>query len=286
MEKGNRNYWILLMPGLIIMVGTVLIPILRTFMFSLQKYNLTEPWDKKFVGLKNYSKVLTSEDFRLALKNSLIIMAFVVVFVMVSSILVALLLNKKTKVTPVLTAVAIIPWALPPLVNGIMWKFIFYPGYGFVNKLLLKGGLVDSPISFTNNLILLMIAIAVAVSWRVVPFCSIIILANLQSIPKDLYEAAQVDGSSRLQEFTKITMPLILPSLSIVFIKIMMAAINIFDEVIAMVGYRLDSQTLLVNNYLHTFNYLDFGYGSAITYVIMILSAVIGYFYIKDMVRD
>ncbi|MDD7363022.1 MAG: sugar ABC transporter permease [Peptoniphilus sp.] len=283
MNKSRKAPVLLLLPGLFIMIATVMLPILRTFVFSLQEYNLKEPDDIRFIGLKNYVKVLGASDFHLALKNSLWIMLFVGIFTLLASLFVALLLNRRTKVTSLLTAVAIIPWALPPLVNGMMWNFIFYPGYGLMNRLLIGAGLIVDPISFTTHPFLFLIVVSVATSWRVVPFCALLILANLQSIPSELYDAAKVDGSSRWQSFRKITFPLILPSLSVVLVKILMAAMNIFDEVIAMVGFRLDSQTLLVNNYLHTFSYLDFGYGSAITYVIMLLSAVISYFYIKDM---
>ncbi len=283
MKKNSKYYLLLLLPGLLIMVGTVFLPIIRTFIFSLQKFNLAEPNDRKFIGLKNYKDVILADDFRLALTNSLMVVVLVTIIALIASMFVALLLNKQTKITPALTAIAIIPWALPPLVNGMMWKFIFYPGYGFLNKILIRLALIDSPISFTNNIILLMLALSMAVAWRVVPFCSIVLLANMQNIPYTFYEAARIDGSSKIQEFIYITMPFLKPSLKIVLVNILMNAINIFDEVIAMVGYRLDSQTLLVNNYLHTFNYLDFGYGSAITYVIMIISGILGYAYIKQM---
>lgn len=283
MKNTQRTPLLLLLPGLLIMTATVLIPIVRTFGYSLEEYNLKEPAARRFIGLQNYLEVLGASDFHLALKNSLWIMLFVGIFTLIASLFVALLLNKRTKITPLLTAIAIIPWALPPLVNGMMWNFIFYPGYGLINRILIGAGLIEMPISFTNHPFLFLAVVSVAVSWRIVPFCSLLILSNLQSIPEDLYDAAKVDGASVWQSFRRITFPLILPSLSVVLVKILMAAMNIFDEVVAMVGFRLDSQTLLINNYLHTFSYLDFGYGSAITYVIMLLSAGISYMYIKDM---
>ncbi|WP_368346752.1 carbohydrate ABC transporter permease, partial [Peptostreptococcus anaerobius] len=101
---------------------------------------MTEPYNRKFVGINNYLKVLGSQDFHSALKNSLIILVLTLVIAFSFSIVVGLILNKKSKISPILTAVAIIPWALPPLVNGIIWKFVFYPGYGFMNKLLINMG--------------------------------------------------------------------------------------------------------------------------------------------------
>jgi len=268
------------------MVTTVLYPIFRTFLFSLQNYKMTEPYNRKFVGLNNYMKVLGSQDFHSALKNSLIIL-FITLFVAFSlSIVVGLVLNKKSKISPILTAIAIVPWALPPLVNGIIWKFVFYPGYGFMNKLLINMGIVSNPVEWTSSIITTLFVVSIVVAWKVIPFCSILILASLQNIPKDLYEAARVDGCGKIDEFKNITLPHLIPSFSIVLIQITISAINVFDELVSIIGYRLDAATLLIYNYMNTFTYLDFGYGSAITYVIMILSGVIGYFYIKDIAKE
>ncbi len=283
MSKKKIKPWILLLPCLIIMVSLVLIPVIRTFFFSLQNYTLTSPETTKFIFLDNYLKLLKNHDFWYAFQNSMIILVFVVVFSMISSISAGLLLNRNSRFSGILTAIAILPWALPPIVNGIIWKFIFYPGNGFANKLLMVMGLIDKPIAWTNSRMLVLFVVSVVVSWRVVPFCAIIVLANLQNIPGELYEAAKVDGSSKLQELTKITLPMLIPSFSIILIQITMAAINVFDEIVAIAGYKFESQTLLIYNYLNTFSFLDFGYGSAISYSIMIISGIIGYFYIKTM---
>ncbi len=283
MIKGKKIPWFLLIPALTILILLVVIPIVRTFMFSLYNYKLTAPNDISFIGLGNYIKVLKSKDFYYALQNSIMILGFTIIFALTSSMIVGLLLNKRSILSPILTAIAIIPWALPPLVNGIIWRFIFHPGYGLMNKLLISTKIIDAPISWTTNRISILFIVSVVVAWRVVPFCAIIILANLQSIPRNLYEAAKIDGSSKLLEFFHITLPLLIPSMSIILIQITMAAINVFDEVVALIGYRFEGQTVLIYNYLNTFSFLDFGFGSAITYTIMIISGIIGYFYIKTM---
>lgn len=283
MIKSKRTPWFLLIPALGILIFLVVIPIVRTFMFSLYDYKLTAPDDISFIGLRNYIKVLKSSDFYYALQNSISILGFTIIFSLASSMIVGLLLNKRSILSPILTAIAIIPWALPPIVNGIIWRFIFHPGYGLMNKLLMAIKIIDAPVSWTTNRFSILFVISIVVAWRVVPFCAIIILANLQSIPKNLYEAARIDGSSKVSEFFYITLPLLIPSMSIILIQITMAAINVFDEVVALIGYRFEGQTLLIYNYLNTFSFLDFGFGSAITYMIMIISGIIGYLYIKSM---
>jgi len=195
----------------------------------------------------------------------------------------ALILNRKSKLSGLLTAIAIIPWALPPIVNGNVWKFIFYPGYGLLNKILYKLNMIDEPIKWLNNKYGTLLIVGFIVAWRVIPFCAILILANLQSIPKEIYEASDIDGASDMQRFTNITLPLLMPSIIIVLTNLTMTSINVFDEIVALVGYRNLGQTLLIYNYSQTFSFMNFGFGSAITYIIMIASGIFGYFYIKSI---
>lgn len=282
-NKKNKIAWFLLLPCITVMVFSVFIPIITTFGYSLKHYKLTEPGNEKFIGLKNYKDVLMSSDFHNALFNSFIVLIFVMVLGIITSIIVALILNKKSKITPFLTAIVIVPWALPPIVNGIMWKFIFFPGYGVMNQILLKLGLVNTPVEWIASRGLFLFIISLVIIWRIVPFSAIVILANLQNIPKSYYESIYLEGSTKLQAFKNITLPLILPSLAVVLINLTTTAINVFDEVIALSGYQFENQTLLVYNYSNTFSFLDFGYGSSISYIIMLLTGIFGYFYVKNM---
>lgn len=281
--KNSKKAYLLMLPTILLMGSLVFYPVIRTFYFSLHEYKLTRPDRIKFIGLENYADVLQSSDFHHALQNSLIVLAYVIIFVVLASIIVGLMLNYDSILSPVLTAIAIIPWALPPLVNGIIWQFIFHPSYGFLNKVLAGFGLIDQPIAWVNQRMLLLIVVSIVIAWRVVPFCAILILATLQTIPHDLYEAARIDGANEVQSFFHVTLPMITPTLAIVLIQATMAGLNVFDEIISLVGYKFEGQTLLVYNYLNTFSFLDFGYGSAITYIIMLLSGVIGYFYIRSL---
>lgn len=248
--------------------------------------NLTEGQQNNFVGFENYRKVLTNSEFRDALINNIAILILVVILGLIMSIFVGVILNKSTKFGSILTAIVIIPWALPPLVNGIMWKFIFFPGYGLLNNLLVKSHLINAPISWITSRSLFLIVIAIIIIWRSVPFCAILILANLQNIPDTYAESFGLEGGSKWQSFTKITLPLLLPSLGVVLINLTTTAMNVFDEVIALSGYQTDNATLLVYNYSTVFNFLDFGMGSATSYIIMLLSGIVGYFYVKNMTRD
>ena len=135
MKKDERQAIAFLSPMIIIMLSLVIYPIIRTFFYSLQQYKLTEPENTKFIGLKNYISVLISQAFRDALLNTLVVVVIVLIVGFTLSVVVALILNQKTKINGFLTAIAIIPWALPPIVNGMIWRFIFYPGFGLFNKI-------------------------------------------------------------------------------------------------------------------------------------------------------
>ena len=286
MIKNNKSPWFLLLPSILIMGIFVFYPIVKTFYYSLHCFKLTRPDQIEMIGLRNYMSVLQDKNFHNALINSLSVLAYVILFVMISSLFVALLLNQKRKLTPLLTAIAILPWALPPLVNGVLWSFIFHPSYGMLNKLLISSGITQASIAWTANTGWLMLIVSLIVSWQVVPFCAIVLLANLQSIPQDIYEASAMDGANSPQTFFSVTLPLLLPSLLICLTQASLSAVNIFDEIVALVDYRKDAQTLLIYNYQNTFSFLDFGYGSAITYVVMLLTGIFGYLYVRNIAKD
>ena len=277
---------LLLLPCLLLLLISVILPVVLTFRYSLKYYNLTEPQNEKFIWFENYVKIFKDPHFYNALYNSVIILIMVMIIGLVFSIITGLVLNVKSKINPVLTALVIIPWAMPPIVNGIMWKFIFFPGYGFMNKILMNLHLIKNPISWTDNRYLFLLVISIVVSWRIIPFSSLVILANLQNIPESYYDAVKVFGGNKLQEFYYVTLPMLLPSIGVVLINLTTTALSIFDEVIAISGYQFEIQTLLVYNYSTTFNFLDFGYGSAISYVVMILSGIFGYFYVRNMAYE
>ncbi len=276
----------LLAPIILIMGVLVFYPTIMTFSYSLKEMKLTNPEDTDFVGLSNYVDVLTSDSFRYSLQNTLFLLVVVVVLTTVLGFGVALLLNVDTKISGLLMALAVLPWALPPIVNGIIWRFIFHPGYGFMNKLLIGLHLIDEPVMWLTNRWLLLLIVAIVVAWRSIPFCAIVCLSGLHAIPEELYEAAKIDGGNRISVFRYITAPLMLPFIGIGITSASITAINIFDEIVALAGYKDLGKNLLIESYLTTFSFLDFGKGSALTYLIMLMAAVLGFFYLRSLNRE
>ena len=276
----------LLLPIITIMIVLVYYPIIKTFSYSMQKMKLTAPQDTSFIGWENYRSVLTSDSFWYSLQNTMFLLVVVVVITTIFGVCVALMLNVDTKLSGILMAVAVLPWALPPVVNGIIWRFIFHPGYGFMNKLLIALGVTEKPVEWMSSRFLLLLVVAVVVAWRSIPFSAIVCLSGLRALPHELYEAAKIDGAGKWAVFRYITAPLVRPFVAIGITSVSITAVNIFDEIIALSGYSDLGKNLLIESYLTTFSFLDFGKGSALTYIIMLISAVLGFFYLRSLGKE
>lgn len=278
--------YLLLAPMILIMGALVFYPVAATFSYSLKKWKLTQPGDIRVIGFKNYVDILTSDSFWYSLQNTLVILAVVVVLTTVVGFLVSLFLNIQVRLSGVLLALAVLPWALPPFVNGILWKFVFYSGYGFLNKLLVGLGLFDQPVEFLTSRWSLLLVVSVVVVWRSVPFMALVCLAGRQSIPVDFYEAARIDGGGSFQIFRRITLPLTLPFVGVGVTSASVTAINVFDEIVALSGYSDLGKNILMESYLTTFTFLDFGKGAAVTYIVLFFALILGIFYLRSLAKE
>ena len=278
--------YLLLSPMILIMGVLVFYPIIATFSYSLKKWKLTAPNDIHMVGLRNYAAILKSDSFWYSFQNTLFILAVVVLLTTVLGFLTSIFLNIDVKWSGILLAVAMLPWALPPYVNGILWKFVFSSGYGFMNKAVIGLGLADKPIEWLSSRWSLLFIVSLVVTWRSIPFTALVCLAGRQSIPDGLYEAARIDGGNRRTIFRMITLPLMLPFLAIGITSTSVTAINVFDEIIALSGYSDLGKNILVESYMTTFSFLDFGKGSAVTYLVMLFAGILGIFYLRSLNKE
>lgn len=278
--------YLLLAPMILIMGALVFYPVAATFSYSLKKWKLTQPGDIRVIGFKNYVDILTSDSFWYSLQNTLVILAVVVALTTVVGFLVSSFLNIQVRLSGVLLALAVLPWALPPFVNGILWKFVFYSGYGFLNKLLVGLGLFNQPVEFLTSRWSLLLVVSVVVVWRSVPFMALVCLAGRQSIPVDFYEAARIDGGGSFQIFRRITLPLMLPFVGVGVTSASVTAINVFDEIVALSGYSDLGKNILMESYLTTFTFLEFGKGAAVTYIVLFFALILGIFYLRSLAKE
>ena len=167
-----------------------------------------------------------------------------------------------------------------------VWKFVFFSGYGFLNKILIALGLVSEPIQFLGSRWTLLLVISIVVVWRSIPFMALVCLAGRQSIPSDIYEAAKIDGATSKSIFRYITLPLMIPFVVLGITSTSVTAINVFDEIVALSGYSDLGKNILMESYLTTFTFMNFGKGSAMTYIVMFFAMILGVFYLKNLNKE
>lgn len=265
--------WVMLFPALLILGLVFIYPIARAFWLSWFTENLGTQLQPVFAGLGNYQRMLGDGRFWQSLGNTALFTVISVFLELLLGLGVALVLNRAFWGRGIVRTVAIIPWALPTAVMGLAWAWIFNDQYGVVNDLLLRLGLINTGINWLGTPTLAMVALIIADVWKTTPFISIILLAGLQSISEDLYEAHKLDGASPWQSFTQITLPLLMPQILIALLFRFAQSFGIFDLVQVMTGGGPAGSTETVSIYIYStvMRYLDFGYGAALVVVTFLL---------------
>ncbi|MGL5941260.1 MAG: carbohydrate ABC transporter permease [Waterburya sp.] len=272
--------WLLLFPALLILGLVFIYPIARAFWLSFFTENLGTQLQAEFSGLSNYQRMLGDGRFWQSLYNTSVFTVISVILELLLGLGVALILNKSFFGRGVVRTIAIIPWALPTAIMGLAWAWIFNDQYGVVNDIFSRLGLINTGINWLGTPALAMTALIVADVWKTTPFISIILLAGLQSIPEDLYEAHRMDGASPWQSFSQITLPLLMPQILIALLFRFAQSFGIFDLVQVMTGGGPAGTTETVSIYIYStvMRYLDFGYGAAlvvVTFLLLILAVAI-----------
>lgn len=236
-----------------------------------------------FVGLDNYTRTLSDPAFAMAFRNSVYFTFVEVVAVVLLSLAVALLLNTPTGRNGLFRVILLIPWALAPVANAVLWKWIYNANHGILNTILLQLGLTDQKIVWLGDPDLALSMILVADAWKAIPFVALLLLAGLQSIPSHLYRAARVDGASAWARFRHVTLPGLRVPILVAVVLQSIWALKVFDLVYVLTkGGPIDSTVVL--NFLAwrvTFNFLDVGYGAAIANVLFVLMFVLAIGYVR-----
>ena len=254
---------------------------------SLHKYNLKRPGIFKFVGLDNYAEILQSQEFMDALWVTLAFTGFAVLLVVLISIPIALLLNNRFPGCGLLRALILVPWAIPPVVNGLMWQWIYDSNVGALNGLLVSVGVLEDYRGWLSNTVYALIALVSAHVWNMLPIGVILLLAALQRIPSELYDAGRVDGCNDWQLFRSVTAPWLAQPLLVVLILQTMLAIRVFDVIYVLTagGPGTATTTLTWKTYLTTFDSLDFGRGNAYAYTVSIITLCLALVYFRVLYR-
>jgi multiple sugar transport system permease protein len=277
-----------LVPALLILGLTIVYPMVSNLVMSAQRVQLLKGGGAEFIGVANYAKLAGSRSFRSSLVSSLEFVGLSLPLALVLGLVLALLFNEIRKGRPMLMACLLIPWAISPVVTGYMWRWLFHDSFGLVNHLLLSLGVAGEGVPWLARSGTAMAAVVIANVWRFMPYTTIMLLAGLQGIPKNLYEAAHVDGAGIVRRFWHVTLPQLRHVLAVVFLFATIWMVNEFPLIFVMTegGPAKATQVLPITIYQIAFEHLRLGRGAAAAMVLLAFLLIASIAFIRFLFRE
>jgi len=279
------------LPTLVCLGLVLAYPVLYAGYLSLHRVGLGQlrRGEFPFVGLENYARLFDDRLFWLALKNTFLFTGVTVGTEVVLGVAIALLINQTGIWTSRITRLLILlPYAVPPIANGLIWSFIYSFQFGFLNRILFSLGLINAPINWSGNPDAALYAVTVPYIWRTLPFAILLVHAALQGIPRELYEAAAVDGATAWRRFWHITLPLLRPIIAIILILRTSFAFAVFEEILAITQGGPGDATWVAAWYSYKTSFAppnNFGVGSASAYVLALMIGLLAIGYVRFVYR-
>jgi trehalose/maltose transport system permease protein len=278
----RRAAWTFLAPTLVVLALVAGWPLARTIWFSFTDAKLTNLAEYKFVGFDNYLAnydgewlgLLNDPEWWQAVWNTV---WFTLVSVSIETLLglvVALVLHQAFPGRGLVRAIVLIPWAIPTVVSARMWNWMLNDQFGIVNDMLLRLGVLSTPIAWTANAQAALWAVVIVDVWKTTPFMALLILASLQMLPADIYEAARIDGIHPLRVFLRVTLPLIRSGLLVAVIFRSLDALRVFDLVYVLTSNAADTRSISVYARQQLVEFQDVGLGSAASTLVFLIIAV------------
>jgi trehalose/maltose transport system permease protein len=278
-EFGNperRTAYYMVLPALLIILVVAFFPILQAVNLSLRQATVavTGP----FVGFENYSEMFQNPDFMVGLTNTLIFTVVSVTLEFFIGLVIALAINRAFRGRGLVRAAVLVPWAFPTVISAVMWRLMFQDQVGIVNYVANAAGLISQPI--LSDRTLLLIGVILVDVWKTTPFVALLLLAGLQTIPGDVYEAARVDGANVWQRFLSITLPLLYPTILVALLFRTLDAYRVFDLFWALSNRELESLSTFVYEGVRV-SQLQFAQGNAASVFIFVTAFLIALFFIR-----
>jgi ABC-type sugar transport system permease subunit len=277
----------LLLPSLVIVVGVSVYPVVNTFWLSLHKtsFLMSKP---TFVGFRNYLEAIADKEILSALGLTGYFTVASLTFQTVVAMALALLLNQEFRGRNFVRAIVIIPWAIPTIANAMLWEWIYHPAYGALNGLLHQLGIVSDYVNWLGEPWRALNMVILADSWKMIPLSVLMFLTGLQTVPSELYEAAEIDGATVWQRFLRITLPHLKPTLLIVLILRTIQAFRVFDIVYILTQGGPAGGTMMISFYIYRqiFEYMDFGMGSTLAFITAVIVIGVSALYARVISED
>ena len=283
----RRFIVVVLLPIVVLVTALIYGPAVDTFQTSLTSRNLRINRPVQNIGLENYTRLLADDEFQEVTGRSILLVMITLPMEMVIAFAIALLLNERFPGRSLVRTLTILPWMMPPVVNGFLWGWLLNGEYGALNGLLYQLGIIGEYQFWLRAPESQLLWVAIVHTWTRFAFPTIIMLAGLQSIPPDLYDAGKVDGAGPLVLLRRITFPLLLPSFGIALVVEFIAAFQIFDVIWTLTaggsaGGSINpfTKTLMIFNYELVFRDLRIGLGAGLSYIILVMSLFVGFFFV------
>src|SRR3954454_1906513 len=283
-RRQSRIAWLLLVPALAVVAFVAIYPLGKTIYYSFTNQEFLagiEP--TKWVGLDNYRTLWHDEIFRHSVWVTVRFTLITVVFEFVLGMIIALVVNSKFRGRGAMRAVMLVPWAIPTVVAAQMWKWMYDDVFGVVNDAGVRLHLLSHSRAWISKPSTALGAVCAVDIWKTAPFVALLLLAGLQVIPRELYEAADVDGASKLQQFWRITLPLLRPAILVALIFRTLDALRVFDVFYVFYGNRPDTQTMAI--YAQSTIVCDghVGYGSGVRVALFLIIGLFVIVYVTAM---
>ncbi len=286
-QQDARTAWLLLAPSLIVLLVIMLWPVLDTFVLSFFNAPRGINQVRTFIGLGNYLDMLRDQTFWDTIGRTLYFTVVSVGLELALGLGIAQLIHSRPWGWQFLRLALIIPWAVPTIVNGAMWRWIYNGDFGALNGLLLALGLINHYVPWLALPNMAMNLVIIADVWHTMPFVALVLQAALATLPEDLEEAAAVDGANAWQRFWQIRVPLLRPAIMVALIVRTVDAFRVFDIVYILTagGPAYKTLTITYLTYLNTFSFGKQGTGAALSFLISIVTLMLAFIYIRLLYR-
>ncbi len=277
----RKDFSVFMLPTLLILIIVLAIPLVYSLVVSVFDTNLKYPGLGEFVGLKNYITSLTDPYFLDSVKTTVLFTVGVVVFEFIIGLLIALLLNVDIRGKNIFFSIIIIPMMITPIAVGLTWRLLLHSDLGIVNYLLTLIG-ISKQAWLADSSLALKTVMFIDI-WQQVPYMVLVILAGLVSLPTEPYEAAVVDGASRIKKFFYLTLPMMMPTFTVVILLRTITALKTYDLVYVLTkgGPGVETEVISYHIYQQAFRYLEIGKASAMSYILLLSIIPIAILFVK-----
>jgi multiple sugar transport system permease protein len=273
---GRRLLPYILISPLVVFIGALsFVPTVDTTVEAFfQVMPLNPP--TRFTGFGNFRRLFANPDFVISWVNTAVYAAIGVTLSVVLGIAIAVALKRRFRFRGVVLALVVLPWALPAVVEAVIWSWIYDPNFGVLNSFLHSAHLIGGyHVWLGLDRWLTVGLIEIVQVWQITPLSALIILAALQAIPPNLYEAARVDGASGWQQFKSISLPMLRPAIAVAAVQALVLSLNIFDQAYILNGIAPLGSSVMLQTYVTTFQNLDFGGGYALSLMVTVATALL-----------